>query len=138
MMDVDHFKRFNSDFGHDAGDAVLAAVGRLCRSHFRAEDIVCRYGGEEFLCILPGSQLADAVRRAEVLRTAAKSMMVKARGQALSAISLSFGVAAFPDHGASAEAVLHAADAALRRAKQTGRDRVVVLESEPALLDKAS
>jgi diguanylate cyclase (GGDEF)-like protein len=126
MLDVDHFKQFNDTFGHEAGDAVLRSLGNLLRTQFRAEDIVCRYGGEEFTVILPDTSLQLTQQRAEELREAAKRELVQLRGQSLGAVSLSIGVASFPANGATSETLLGAADAALYRAKEAGRDRVTV------------
>ncbi len=125
MLDLDHFKQFNDTFGHLAGDALLRALGDHLGTRFRREDIVCRYGGEEFAVILPEASLEATTERAEEMRMAAKSLNVPYRGQSLGGISISLGVAAFPDHGSTAETLLRAADSALYRAKSQGRDRVV-------------
>jgi len=124
MFDIDRFKQFNDTFGHDAGDAVLREVGVLLRTRFRAEDIACRYGGEEFVVILPEAFLDDTRTRAEELREAAKHLHVSPRGRALGSVTVSVGVAVFPDHGVTGDTLLQAADAALYRAKQNGRDRI--------------
>jgi diguanylate cyclase (GGDEF)-like protein len=126
MLDIDHFKVFNDTFGHDAGDAVLREFGRYLRAQFRGADIACRYGGEEFVLVLPEATLGQAAERAEQLRMGAKHLQVPSHGQPLGAISVSLGVAAYPEHGESSEALLRAADAALLRAKRQERDRVVV------------
>jgi diguanylate cyclase (GGDEF)-like protein/PAS domain S-box-containing protein len=130
-IDVDNFKRFNDDQGHDAGDALLAELGRLLRSQVRVEDVPCRVGGEEFAIVMPGAAAKDAVRRAEDLRQAAHSLRIIHRGAPLGPVTISLGVAAFPEHAGAGEALLHAADVALYRAKREGRDRVVVSESLP-------
>lgn len=132
MLDADHFKSFNDTFGHEAGDLVLREIAALMRRSTRMDDIACRYGGEEFLIVLPGATLADAERRAEGLREQAKKLTLEYRGQPLATITLSLGVAGYPDHGASVEALIRAADAALYRAKAAGRDRVVVADGEQA------
>ena len=126
MLDVDHFKNFNDTFGHEAGDSVLRSLGNLLREQFRAEDIACRYGGEEFTIILPDASPQLTQQRAEQIREAAKRNLVQLRGQSLGPISLSVGVSSFPTNGATGEALLGAADAALYRAKEAGRDRVMV------------
>jgi diguanylate cyclase (GGDEF)-like protein len=126
MVDVDHFKRFNDAFGHDAGDALLAELAKIFKDLFRGEDIVCRYGGEEFTFILPDATLQQTRERAENLREAAKNAIAQHRGQALDHVTLSVGVSAFPEKGITVEALLRSADAALYRAKEEGRDRVVV------------
>ncbi|MDO9070950.1 MAG: diguanylate cyclase, partial [Deltaproteobacteria bacterium] len=97
MMDLDHFKQYNDTFGHSAGDELLSALGILLKSHIRGEDIACRYGGEEFLVILPGASMEIALERAESLRLAVKEMHQHYPG--LKPTTLSLGVAVYPDHG---------------------------------------
>ncbi len=126
MLDLDHFKRFNDAFGHDAGDALLREVGGVLQRSIRGEDIACRRSGEEFALILPEASLADASRRAEQLREAIRGLSIEYRRQPLGSITVSLGVAIFPAHGPTAEAVLRAADTALYQAKEWGRDRVAV------------
>jgi diguanylate cyclase (GGDEF)-like protein len=126
MVDVDHFKRFNDSFGHDAGDALLSELAKILKNMFRGEDIVCRYGGEEFTIILPEATLQATHDRAEHVRTAAKDAIAQYRGLALDHVTLSVGVSAFPEKGLTAQALLRSADAALYRAKEEGRDRVVL------------
>lgn len=125
MMDVDRFKRFNDVHGHDAGDLVLHELGAFLRSSIRGEDIACRYGGEEFVLIMPGAPLEVVRERAEILREGIKGLHLRYRDQPLEALTVSLGVASFPEHGPNAEATIRAADSALRIAKKTGRDRVV-------------
>jgi diguanylate cyclase (GGDEF)-like protein/PAS domain S-box-containing protein len=126
MLDVDHFKQFNDTFGHDAGDVLLRELGGFLRAHIRGEDVACRYGGEEFTLILPEASLEVTCQRAEHLREGVKHMHALYYDQPLGSIALSLGVAVYPQHGATAEAVLKAADAALYRAKREGRDQVAV------------
>src|SRR5437867_149407 len=126
MLDIDHFKEFNDTFGHEAGDMLLRDFGRLLRSNMRGEDVACRYGGEEFVLILPEASPEAALRRGEQLREAGKRLYVSHRGQLIGGVSSSLGVACFPDHGANGEALLQGADAALYVAKNAGRDRVMV------------
>src|SRR5262249_28463606 len=95
MIDVDHFKRFNDTFGHDAGDLVLRSLGNQLQTRLRREDIICRYGGEEFVVILPEASLDTGVKRAEQLREVTKEMVTEFRGQTLGRITLSIGVASF-------------------------------------------
>jgi diguanylate cyclase (GGDEF)-like protein len=128
MLDIDHFKQVNDTFGHDAGDAVLREVGTLLQSKVRAVDVACRYGGEEFVLILPEASMENTRRRAEQLRESAKRHHISHEGKAIGPVTISAGAAVFPDHGSTAEAVIRAADAALYRAKVAGRDRVVVAE----------
>ena len=126
MTDLDHFKRFNDTFGHQAGDVLLQSLGHMFLTHVRGEDVACRYGGEEFILLLPGSSLEQTRQRAEELREKVHFMNVAYQGQSLGTITLSFGVSVFPNHGATTEALVQSADQALYRAKTEGRDRVVV------------
>ncbi len=126
MLDADHFKRFNDTFGHDAGDAVLKQIGQLLTSQIRKGDIACRFGGEEFTVVLPGATTAEARRRAEAICEGAKALNLSYRGRTLGPVTLSVGIATFPEHGRSGDEITAAADAALYRAKQAGRDRVIV------------
>jgi diguanylate cyclase (GGDEF)-like protein len=125
MLDIDHFKQINDTFGHSAGDTLLRAIGTLLLSHTRGEDIACRYGGEEFTLILPESSLADTWRRAEQLRESVRRMHAQHNGEPFGVVTISAGVASFPEHGTAPEALLRAADQALYQAKGEGRDRVV-------------
>jgi diguanylate cyclase (GGDEF)-like protein len=128
MFDIDHFKQFNDTFGHEAGDAVLRELGQLLKTTIRGGDVACRFGGEEFVLILPETTVEDARRRAEELRERIRQLAVLYRGQALGIITVSLGVAAYPKHAMTSEALLHAADKALYQAKAEGRDRVVIGE----------
>jgi diguanylate cyclase (GGDEF)-like protein len=123
MLDADHFKRFNDTFGHDAGDLVLRTLAGLMRQHARATDIVCRYGGEEFVMIMPEMDLAMALQRAGQLCESARLLNVRYGDQPLGRVTISAGVAAYPDHGGEPEALIQAADLALYAAKNAGRDR---------------
>jgi diguanylate cyclase (GGDEF)-like protein len=125
MMDIDHFKRFNDTHGHEAGDVLLRELGAFVLGHVRAEDVACRYGGEEFALILPDASLEATLAQAEQLRQAVKRLNLQHRGEQLGAVSLSLGVSAYPRHGTTADSLLRAADQALYRAKKGGRDRVV-------------
>lgn len=126
MMDLDHFKDFNDTCGHAAGDALLIGLAHTITAEIQPEDIACRYGGEEFLLVLPGGSLETTRERAEHLRQTVHALQVKYLDRFLQCPSLSLGVATFPDHGATSEEVIAAADAALYRAKKTGRDRVEI------------
>ena len=125
MLDIDHFKPVNDTYGHAAGDTLLRAIGGLLLAHTRAEDIACRYGGEEFTLILPDSSLEDTWKRAEQLREAVKRGRVRHGGEPLAPVTISAGGAGDPEHGAVPEALLRAADLALYQAKAEGRDRVI-------------
>ena len=129
MIDIDHFKHFNDTNGHAAGDALLRELGEFLQRRIRGEDVACRYGGEEFILIMPEAFLEAAHQRAELLRQGAKGLRIRDAGQSLGGITLSLGVAIYPQHGRTIENILRAADSALYRAKQDGRDRVVVAEN---------
>jgi diguanylate cyclase (GGDEF)-like protein len=131
MIDLDHFKRFNDTHGHEAGDAVLRETGSLLAAGVRAEDFVCRYGGEEFVVILPTADAAAARARAERLRTRMRELTIIHRGSSLGMVTISVGVAAFPQHGMSPKDLMAAADAALYQAKRGGRDRVELATAQP-------
>jgi diguanylate cyclase (GGDEF)-like protein len=127
MIDIDHFKRFNDSFGHAAGDAVLRATGALMKQHIRgASDVVCRYGGEEFLIVMPEAGLGIARERAEALRMAMGALKLSHGGKALGRLTISLGLSMLPQNGTSVAALVSAADAALYDAKKRGRDRLVV------------
>ncbi|HSM71505.1 MAG TPA: GGDEF domain-containing protein, partial [Anaerolineales bacterium] len=126
----DHFKQFNDTHGHPAGDALLCEVGKFLQDHLRAEDIACRYGGEEFLLIMPEATLESTQQRAEHLRQEVKGLQAEYKGQVVGGITLSLGVAIYPEHGSTQETLLRAADDALYRAKHEGRNRVVIAQPE--------
>jgi diguanylate cyclase (GGDEF)-like protein/PAS domain S-box-containing protein len=128
MLDVDHFKRLNDTYGHEAGDVVLRELGNLLRASIRGEDIACRYGGEEFLLILPDASLESLKQRAEDIREKVKNLRIAYQNKILS-ITVSLGVAVLPDHGPSVDDALKAADKALYQAKADGRNRVAVASS---------
>jgi diguanylate cyclase (GGDEF)-like protein len=136
MLDVDHFKRYNDTHGHDAGDAVLRSLGQLLRECSRTSDIACRYGGEEFTLVLPGSDIDGASAWAERLMSRVHSMEVRMGNRQLPAITVSMGLAVFPGHGVTDTELLQAADKALYEAKHTGRNRMH-LAALPGLLLQA-
>jgi diguanylate cyclase (GGDEF)-like protein len=129
MTDIDHFKRFNDAFGHQAGDTVLRALGEFLNSTTRGQDVACRFGGEEFALMLSDSDQEGALHRAEVLRREVKYLNAQYQGQLLGPISLSVGLALFPDHCSAIGDLLRAADQALYCAKREGRDRVCIWTS---------
>ena len=129
MLDLDHYKRFNDTFGHAAGDTMLRALSNCLQTHIRREDIACRYGGEEFTLILPDASREVMQQRAERLREEVKRLDVQHSGQSLGSVTLSLGIAVFPEHGSTPETLLRAADTALYRAKAEGRDRVVIAQA---------
>jgi diguanylate cyclase (GGDEF)-like protein/PAS domain S-box-containing protein len=126
MIDLDHFKSFNDTYGHDAGDAVLRDTGASLSKGIRAEDFVCRYGGEEFVVILPTADLEASRARAERLRSRMRELTIMHQGKSLGMVTISVGVATFPEHGLSPKELMAAADAALYEAKRGGRDQVAV------------
>lgn len=131
MIDVDHFKQINDTHGHPAGDEVLKALATVLRQQTRAGDILCRYGGEEFIVVLPHMTLNDACIRAEVWRRCFAEISAT-HGDVRLQSTLSAGVAVFPLHGRNRDELITAADAALYRAKRDGRNRIDVAQ-EPAM-----
>ncbi|OFW66546.1 MAG: hypothetical protein A2Z12_01990 [Actinobacteria bacterium RBG_16_68_21] len=130
MLDVDNFKRFNDEFGHRAGDDALLKIGALFTKTIRAEDVACRYGGEEFTVIMPGAPLEATTQRAvEIGRAVKEIVFEEPSGARLGDLSLSMGVAVFPDHGDTLEVLVRAADMAMLAAKQAGRACVRVAEA---------
>jgi diguanylate cyclase (GGDEF)-like protein len=125
MMDLDHFKRVNDSFGHDAGDLVLTEVAAMLKKSIRGSDMVCRFGGEEFVLVLTDATSSSAVRRCEEIRAAISRLAPNYRGNLLGSPTASFGVALFPHHAADADGLINASDAALYEAKYAGRNRIV-------------
>jgi diguanylate cyclase (GGDEF)-like protein/PAS domain S-box-containing protein len=126
MLDVDRFKRFNDTWGHAAGDAVLHELGALLLGHFRGEDVACRYGGDEFIIVLPDASRKVTHERANHLCEHTRHLKIHFKGQTFEMITFSVGVAAFPENGTTSKEILKAADTALYRAKHEGRGHVVV------------
>ncbi|CAK8719778.1 hypothetical protein GMJAKD_09055 [Candidatus Electrothrix aarhusensis] len=127
MIDIDHFNVFNDTYGHDLGDKVLREIGAFVQGNIRDEDIACRYGGEEIIIILPGASLQNTHRRAEQLRIGIEGLAVDMYDEEHT-VTASLGVALFPEHGGSIKEVIRAADCALYKAKNNGRNRVVIAE----------
>lgn len=127
LIDLDHFKRVNDSWGHPAGDEVLRQLADMLASHARTADVACRYGGEEFLLLLPGMPLAVAQERAERWRQDFADTTVLFGELAIRA-TLSLGIAGYPGHGTTAQQLIHHADQALYLAKAGGRDRVAVYD----------
>lgn len=127
MCDVDHFKRFNDEFGHDAGDAVLQVVAAEMRSRFRDGDVVCRFGGEEFTIIAPGTTADALAGRVEVVRRAIAELTVRHGSRSLGSTSMSFGIATWSNTMArDGSTVIQAADMALYQSKREGRNRATI------------
>lgn len=122
MLDLDHFKRINDAHGHARGDLVLQQTTRAMRSALRADDIVGRFGGEEFVVLLPGADLKQAMGAAERCRAAVQ--MMKVPNAPYLSVTASVGVAAFPEHGDALDALLKASDSAMYNAKANGRNRI--------------
>lgn len=133
MLDIDHFKHFNDTFGHDAGDAVLREIGALLRQATREDGCAFRYGGEEFLLLLPGFESAQAIERAEEIRARIGALHLISNGRELGAITASIGIASAPAQ-CGFDRLVTTADAALLRAKEQGRNQVVTA----SLRDKRS
>lgn len=131
MVDIDHFKRVNDNYGHDAGDQVLREIADLLGKNVRGGDIACRYGGEEFALILHEAGAETAQRRAEDIRAAIKRLDPTYAGKRIGGITASFGIALFPDHAEDSVALVRAADEAMYQAKRGGRDRVVIKAAVP-------
>ncbi len=131
MVDIDHFKCINDNFGHDTGDFALQQVATLLKGNLRGADIVCRYGGEEMTLILPEADLTETTAHAEDLRRAISQMALQHQGQSLGRLTASLGVATFPTHGHTMEALIKAADTALYQAKSAGRNQVFVAQPMP-------
>jgi diguanylate cyclase (GGDEF)-like protein len=132
IVDVDHFKRFNDRFGHDAGDYVLEYVSRTLQRNARAGDIVCRYGGDEFVLLQYGSSRSSAREAAERLREAIKAQPLQHGDVDLGTVTVSIGVADCPRTGRALEAIVKVADRSLYLAKKEGRDRVVTIAAGPS------
>ncbi|MFH2051986.1 MAG: diguanylate cyclase [bacterium] len=124
VLDLDHFKDFNDSYGHEAGDLLLQKVGDTLQSAVRQSDIVCRYGGEEFVLVMPESPGADTCRRVDELRLLVRNLTIRHEDRLLGSVTVSAGVAVAPDDGLTARELFAAADAALYTAKNGGRDRL--------------
>jgi diguanylate cyclase (GGDEF)-like protein len=129
MVDIDHFKQFNDTFGHEAGDLVLREVAENLRLGVRSEDIVCRFGGEEFVIILPEISPTSALERAELLRQRIEGLALRYHGQPLRQVTVSIGLALSPVNSQGSDDLLRCADRAMYAAKRRGRNRVVQAEA---------
>jgi diguanylate cyclase (GGDEF)-like protein len=127
MLDLDHFKNINDQYGHDRGDEVLAGVGAALQSTLRASDFAGRWGGEEFIILLPDTGMQEAVKLAERVRASVAEIDVPAVG---TRVTISIGIATVPDHASDAEHLQRSADRALYTAKRKGRDRVETATSD--------
>lgn len=122
-MDIDHFKQVNDRYGHQAGDETLISTANLLRKHLRGSDFICRYGGEEFLLVLPGASPEAAHKRAEEIRKACAESII---GEEQIKITISLGLATYPEHGQQGEEIIIRADIALYASKHNGRNQVTV------------
>jgi diguanylate cyclase (GGDEF)-like protein len=130
MADIDHFKSFNDLYGHAIGDQVIQVVARTLGRHIRAEDLLCRYGGEEFCILLPDADLEQARAAAERMRAAVETTATSGiRSTRLDRITASFGVASIVQGAVRVDELIDQADNALYRSKEGGRNRVTVWES---------
>jgi len=135
VSDIDHFKTINDTYGHQVGDQFLMKISYLMKNHARSSDIVCRYGGEEFLLVLPGTPLDSAKKRAEEIRQKCIEVIIEHEGKDLK-VTMSFGVASYPSHGEDAEEIIIKADKALYRSKHIGRNCITVWEENDILTKK--
>jgi diguanylate cyclase (GGDEF)-like protein len=124
MVDLDHFKSLNDTLGHDVGDQVLKAVAQTLINAVRMEDTVCRYGGEEFFILMTSGTIEDYMDRADDLRQQIAGQDIHRQGRSVGSITASLGVAGFPMHADTPEALVHQADQALYQAKEQGRNQV--------------
>jgi diguanylate cyclase (GGDEF)-like protein len=129
MLDLDGFKQFNDSFGHGLGDSLLREFGRVLREHLRKSDISCRFGGDEFVLVLPDSPIADTQERLEQIRIFLKGLPIHYGEQVFGMITLSAGIAQTPEHGTTASELLRASDEAMCAAKQAGRDHTTIYEA---------
>jgi len=131
MLDIDHFKEFNDSFGHEAGDVTLENLCHIVKTLIRSEDVACRYGGDEFVLILPDSSPELAAQRAEEMRIAARNAEIPYQGHLLKPLTVSFGIATYPADARTSHELLRAADTALFRAKSDGCNRVRMYGKTP-------
>jgi diguanylate cyclase (GGDEF)-like protein/PAS domain S-box-containing protein len=127
MLDIDHFKRVNDTYGHNGGDAVLRAVGMVLAASVRTEDVVCRYGGEEFVLVMPGVPRSVVIARAEQIRAAIRELRVPHECHEIGPLTVSAGVTVVTSPQISVAVAIQRADSALYQAKKTGRDQVVAV-----------
>ena len=136
MLDIDLFKNFNDTYGHDVGDLVLIELGNYLKQMIRGEDVACRFGGEEFILILPGIDGAKIKLRAEEIRNGVKAIQTTNKGQQITGLTISLGIALYPQHGTTVDSLVTAADAALYKAKRKGRDQYVMAVQEHSKNEK--
>jgi diguanylate cyclase (GGDEF)-like protein len=138
MVDIDHFKNVNDTYGHPAGDVILKQVARHVANAVRRSDIVCRYGGEEMLLVMPDCERDEGIKKASAIREGIKALVLRSDGVELPSVTVSIGVALYPDHALDRIDLVSCADQALYKAKKSGRDRVVVAETTDRVVAAAS
>lgn len=126
LLDIDHFKSINDSYGHVIGDECLINLAQIMRKHFRKSDIICRYGGEEFLIVLPDSNTDLAAQRVEELRQLVANNVPVQSGMKKVKFTISSGIATFPVHGDNSAEIIRKADHAMYESKQAGRNRITV------------
>jgi diguanylate cyclase (GGDEF)-like protein len=126
MIDIDHFKRFNDLHGHEVGDHVLREVAQVLESQTRGSDVAARFGGEEFTIVMADITAQQALERAQRVREEIEKLVLRPSGKDVGGVTISIGLAQFPTHGTTVEALLLSADKALYEAKHSGRNRVMV------------
>jgi len=129
LIDLDHFKSINDTYGHQAGDLALIATAHAIKTHIRQSDIVCRYGGEEFMIIMPEIGMEDALQRAEYFRKCIDDLRVKHENRSIH-VTASVGIAVYPVQGTDSDKILSMADTAMYQAKQSGRNKVIVYSAD--------
>lgn len=128
MLDIDNFKHYNDTYGHAAGDTILKEMGKLILEHVRRDDIPSRYGGDEFVIVIPDVSIDVLRERAEQIREEAHEMVIRFRGKKMQNCTISVGATISPKNGDTYETLLQAVDKALYQAKTGGRDRIFVLK----------
>lgn len=126
LIDIDHFKKINDTYGHSIGDIVLREIGQVLSNNIRQTDYLIRHGGDELVVIMPGASTGVAQRRAEQFRANIERLKIPVEGQIIDSVSLSIGVATFPEHGKTEDTLIGAADQALHQAKAAGRNQVML------------
>lgn len=129
IMDIDHFKKYNDSFGHEAGDRILQKLSDILRVYFRESDIICRYGGEEFIVLMPETGLEDAQKRCEKLMELIHSELFLPALPKSRKVTVSIGISVFPHHSRLAEHLINKADKALYEAKAQGRNQIKISDA---------
>ena len=130
MLDIDGLKK-STIFGHGTGDSILREIGRVLREHLRKSDIACRYGGDEFVLVMPDSSIANTQERVEQILKYIKALQIRFGEQVLDKMTLSAGITQTREHGTTIHELLRRADEAMYAAKQAGGDRIVIYQIEP-------